>query len=629
MNENPNMSGNARMLRSAKSSKKTLKTRKIIAVLLTLILVFGCAPQVFAAAMMPGFGLIGGAVTTSTAAIMDDLMPYDEWCEEYIALNPDYIEEAYKWAASMYGIDEEEIEEYGGEYLIDEYLSYIYYWEYYADYYEQRSNRIKAETRIAMGGTASGLGVMFMGEYVKFGDAQPEFRNNRVMVPVRNVMEFLGANVQYGAQSSAVSIALENGGELYFEVGKTEITLKSDDDEKTIEMDVAPYIKNNQTYVPVRFFSEIFGYEVSWDPYYETVVILDKAALVTALDAKLTIMNSILFTQSAELGKAYKQEVDIKADVTQLDSIDGDKTAKLSASMTALVSDGITDLSGEFDLYDLIRMLEEYSGELIEDEYPEMSAEKFKKADFDIILDTAAEIMFIRSSILTGVELFSGGSAATANTWLKQHLYGISELMSETNSIAQGMTLGELLYNSSMSSVQATSLATFEEETAAILLLIGDDKFTTSGTDKILTITIDDIIEAIAAGGGDTEDYEELLDAAELKLTLSQTNGVSISITLKTGDSMYSSYYGVPKMLLTMELTGNDKGALLTMELHIKNTLKITAEVKVKMTETDEKPRTQPPESAEIISEYDDYLTGEILPPIMQMSQLTNTAAAD
>ena len=481
----------------------------------------------------------------------------------------------------------------------------------------------KVATQIALGGMPNGLDVMFMGEYVLFEDVKPEFLNNRVMIPVRTVMEFLGADVKYTKQKDAVSIAFENGDELYFEVGNTEITLKSDDGEKTILMDVAPFIKNNQTYVPVRFFSEICGFEVSWDSNYRTVVIADKEALVSDLDAKLTIINEILFAQTWEPEKTYKETVDIKADIIPLGSADEDNSISLFISMIALINDGIIDMSVEYDISELFIMLVGSMGaaaELMGLEF-ETDEGMFEESEFDIIVNTLTEYVYYHSSMPAGADISGGDdSAASTDTWVEISIADISDFIAEFLSIAKDMTVGELMYRIIMNNMDITSVASFEAAANAAVLLFGDDCFTTSGTDKELTLTTDDITEVFLTEYVGNEFFMEIPDTIDMEITISKENGIEMTLVSKIDEESDDINNEDSNIWFSMKLTGNKKNGFLTMELHINNQVKILATVTTAVVETDEKPRSQPPEGAVIIDGSGSIPDMETLLAISQMS---------
>lgn len=113
---------------------------------------------------------------------------------------------------------------------------------------------------------ASDITVNVNSEKVVFEDQEPVIKDNRTLIPLRGVMEKMGAEVYYIDSIQTVSI----------EKGTTDVTLKIGDnvisinDEKK-ELDVAPVIINDRTMVPIRAIAEAFGAEVLWDENTKTV----------------------------------------------------------------------------------------------------------------------------------------------------------------------------------------------------------------------------------------------------------------------------------------------------------------------------------------------------------------------
>jgi Copper amine oxidase N-terminal domain. len=95
-------------------------------------------------------------------------------------------------------------------------------------------------------------------------DAAPELKNNRVMVPIRVISEQLGAKAWW------------TGKEAMFVKGGTTVILRPDSDTalvngKPVKLDAEPYLKNNRVMVPLRFVSEVFGCDVSYENHTVTV----------------------------------------------------------------------------------------------------------------------------------------------------------------------------------------------------------------------------------------------------------------------------------------------------------------------------------------------------------------------
>lgn len=105
------------------------------------------------------------------------------------------------------------------------------------------------------------------GEAVVF-DAQPEMVNERTMVPMRAIFEKLGAEVSWDQPTQTVTAVTEDK-TVVATVG--EMSMYVNGEEKV--MDVAPYIKEERTYVPARFVSEALDCKVDWDQENYTVII--------------------------------------------------------------------------------------------------------------------------------------------------------------------------------------------------------------------------------------------------------------------------------------------------------------------------------------------------------------------
>ncbi|WP_282936700.1 stalk domain-containing protein [Paenibacillus sp. RC67] len=115
-----------------------------------------------------------------------------------------------------------------------------------------------------------------LGSQIIAFDAQPEIVNDRTMIPVRAITEALGYKVSYQDDNRIVQLKkgdvtielyLDKTGIKKIEAGKPDV-LK--------ETDTAPYIKQDRTFVPVRFFAEEIGMDVQWDNGTRTVILREK-----------------------------------------------------------------------------------------------------------------------------------------------------------------------------------------------------------------------------------------------------------------------------------------------------------------------------------------------------------------
>jgi sugar lactone lactonase YvrE len=107
-------------------------------------------------------------------------------------------------------------------------------------------------------------------------DTDPEISNGRTMVPVRAITEALGFEVKFLGEEQIVQLSQgDKTIELY--VGQTKMRkLVANQVEKETAIDASPYIKNDRTYVPLRFFSEELGLDVQWIGEYRAVILRAK-----------------------------------------------------------------------------------------------------------------------------------------------------------------------------------------------------------------------------------------------------------------------------------------------------------------------------------------------------------------
>ncbi len=100
-------------------------------------------------------------------------------------------------------------------------------------------------------------------------DVAPKIVDNRTVLPIRVVAENLGADVDWDPATQKVTITK---GDTVIElfIGKTIAYVNGE----PVQLDVAPFIENDRTYLPVRFVSEYLGAMVNWDAATRTVTII-------------------------------------------------------------------------------------------------------------------------------------------------------------------------------------------------------------------------------------------------------------------------------------------------------------------------------------------------------------------
>lgn len=121
----------------------------------------------------------------------------------------------------------------------------------------------------AGGALAQRIGVTVNGEPVQFTGIGPQQIQGRVLVPVRGVLEKLGANVTWMPQTRTVVAA----------TGSLDVQLKIGDRRATVNgrealLDVPAQVIAGSTMVPLRFLGETLGADVAWNGPTRTVQIV-------------------------------------------------------------------------------------------------------------------------------------------------------------------------------------------------------------------------------------------------------------------------------------------------------------------------------------------------------------------
>ncbi len=115
---------------------------------------------------------------------------------------------------------------------------------------------------------ADRINVRVNGDPVRFEGAQPRQMNGRVLVPLRGVLEKMGANVDWIASNQTV-VATMGDTELNLPIGSRTATVNGRD----VRLDVPAMTIAGSTMVPLRFVSEALGADVRWSDATQTVAI--------------------------------------------------------------------------------------------------------------------------------------------------------------------------------------------------------------------------------------------------------------------------------------------------------------------------------------------------------------------
>lgn len=388
-----------------------------------------------------------------------------------------------------------------------------------------------------------GISVQLDGQALTFTDAVPEITSDRTFLPFRAVLEAMGAEVGYDAETSTVS-AQKDGVKMSMIPGQTTLTVTDGEQTSTVEMDVAPYIKasNSRTYIPVRYAAESFGYTVGWDADTRTVILVDVDALFgdatfTLMDtfaaycAKQNQMDNMTLSGTLGLGVADSSGKTLPVPVSAEGSLDGvisDKGAQLTWGL---------DLSGLSDL--------------LEESIPALEGE--------VRIDLGSSMIYLSvPAALTG---------EAADTW-----YSL-DLSVYQDELLSGLDMTQLtqLQDAGIREVLVTVLQNLpmddsasSYETAATMIdiykaMLSDQAFTQNGDTYVAQMTLEDVLDLTVTLTGQGDD----IVAADIKLSCDvEEDGTKVSLIV-------DEYAAPDEVTLTMNMEIESNGMNIKLDLDL------------------------------------------------------------
>ena len=458
---------------------------------------------------------------------------------------------------------------------------------------EQREQNIKA-----LGGVAGQVNVLLGDRCIAFTDAVPEVKNGRTMVPLRAALEAMGARIEFD-QATKTAIVTGEKASFTHVVGSDVITRA---DGSTVKMDVRSYVTpSNRTMVPVRFFSQVLGYDVFWDNGYRMAFLLDEETFAEKVDSRLTILNGYLAGNAKrfDASKNYKEDVTLSGTVKVIDSIKGDRSYPYSGKASVLLGKDGMSMSLSADLGDLAELLEGLGGKL-----PEAYRALTVKPELEAIF---SDKLYFRSPLLDAAMAKANAPQAVSGAWYATDaVMSFPDLYRSMYGSGDGRTVGHILY-AMMKQGDANgfyeSWSSAAQLAAAAVELFGDETFTKFGSGykwhfgkeelaKLLTETIPGFI----ADSG----VEEL----SIDLTMRSDGSVELKYTAAMNAKEEAAFR------IDYTLTGNSSRMTVKGAVQVRNVCDVTFDAAVSVRTTSEKPLTAPPAGATIIT----------LPPVMPIA---------
>ena len=458
---------------------------------------------------------------------------------------------------------------------------------------EQREQNIKA-----LGGVVGQVNVLLGDRCIAFTDAVPEVKNGRTMVPLRAALEAMGARIEFD-QATKTAIVTGEKASFTHVVGSDVITRA---DGSTVKMDVHSYVTpSNRTMVPVRFFSQVLGYDVFWDNGYRMAFLLDEETFAEKVDSRLTILNDYLAGNAKrfDASKNYKEDVTLSGTVKVIDSIKGDRSYPYSGKASVLLGKDGMSMSLSADLGDLAELLEGLGGKL-----PEAYRALTVKPELEAIF---SDKLYFRSPLLDAAMAKVDGTQAVSGAWYATDaVMSFPDLYESMYGSNEDYTVGKALY-AMMKQGDANrfyeSWSGTEQLAAAAVEMFGDETFTKSGSGykwhfgkEELAMLLAEAIPGFIADSG----VEEL----SIDMTLRSDGGVELKYTASTSINEEAA------LRIDYTLTGNSSRMTVKGAVQLRNICDVRFDAAISVRTTSEKPLTAPPAGATIIT----------LPPVMPIA---------
>lgn len=465
---------------------------------------------------------------------------------------------------------------------------------------EQREQNIKA-----LGGVVGQVNVLLGDRCIAFTDAVPEVKNGRTMVPLRAALEAMGARIEFD-QATKTAIVTGEKASFTHVVGSDVITRA---DGSTVKMDVHSYVTpSNRTMVPVRFFSQVLGYDVFWDNGYRMAFLLDEETFAEKVDSRLTILNGYLAGNAKrfDASKNYREDVTLSGTVKVIDSIKGDRSYPYSGKASVLLGKDGMSMSLSADLSDLAEYFESLAGEPL----PEAYRAAFIKPELEAIY---GDKLYYKSPLFDALMAKVDGTQAVSGAWyatdavmsfgaLYESMYGGNE----------DYTVGKALYAAMKQGDANGFFESWSDKTSlasGVVRMFGDETFTKSGSGYKWHFGIDELTKLMGrrTGGGTLTAQttkDEGLEELSIDLTLRSDGSVELKYTASTSINEEAA------LRIDYTLAGNSSRMTAKGTVQVRNVCDVSFDAAVSVRTTSEKPLAAPPAGATIIT----------LPPVMPIA---------
>jgi hypothetical protein len=471
---------------------------------------------------------------------------------------------------------------------------------------------------VSFGAGPSGIQVQYNGEIINFEDAVPKLIDGRTMVPYRQIVETMGAEVGYDNNTSTVS-AVTDELEIKFVIGSKDIHITKDGVTTIKQTDVAPFVDmaTYRTYVPVRFLAETMGNYVGWDHGNQTAIVMDLDQLFAKADEDFSILGMLL-TTNLDLEKAYETSGSFQADIAMnvpgmpegSDSMNFSMKGDLSGVQQKTDVDMVMDFSIDMDA-----AMDGLSPE--EEAQMDAMLGMLQGINMKIKMDGERGDMYMNSPMFAMMD-----PTMNADSWFKMNLFetydamgmDLRPIMEMDHSALKISEMLPLIF-ADMGNWDVNSYKNINVGYEFLKNLLGDEAFKTTTVGNMETHRLELNETQIAAAAAKTALLEGIpADMADLESMTSILKEMSLSCNMvirEQGGALYDySMKGSGSsdgFAISLDVEADNLESLITMELVVKDIMKMSIEADSKMAETSKAPDLTLPEGAKVV-DYSEYM---------------------
>ncbi len=436
----------------------------------------------------------------------------------------------------------------------------------------------------AAGGTPGKINVRLNDKCIAFPDAFPEVLNGTTMIPLRALVETMGAKVETPTDG-IVTISIDKT-VITLQIGDKAVTVQKDGaDKQTLTLAVAPYIKSDRTYVPLRFVSEVFGYDVLWDQAYQTAVILDGKAIVADIDKDFTTLNAYFKNQSKYLTGNWKSEGTMEISLDLIDAVNGNQSFTIPGKMTSHTGGSVANIECSVDLSGMVTSLGKLAGD---DQTTAMLLQAIGKSQSMSIRVLPDGSVYLKSALFDMLTSQLGVATAGKDVW-----YLLSKI-DPTVLKAENFTMGNVYYSSVLESSKKIGGAFYAYDVISqskqmMKTVMGDASFQKQGDNYVWTL---DKAKLTAMTG--SKEAADLFQELNLKLTFNLNGTYSMTGSIKIDIADWNA-------ALTMNANGNGASDAMNMELLLKDMFNLKIKSSSKTWEVKDAPQATLPQGATVV----------------------------